>query len=182
MKTIWNKQTGVARDYESVDAREIMKNSDVYTDQNPNPGDPKDPDRDGVKAGPQNVATVENEFRREPVGDDVPGPEREGVIIRNPVTDQPRMAPRADDRADLAVNIPDNWQAQPLSDRRALAMQLGGHAGMTQSEVDPVIQAEVDRRAKVEKDRQAKAQAAAAARKSPLPPPAAAKPASPKPA
>lgn len=90
MKTIWNKETGEARAYESVDAREILANSDVYTDQNPNP--PKDPDGDGKEGAPQNVASVENEFRREPVGDNPPGKEREGVIIRNPVTDQPLMA------------------------------------------------------------------------------------------
>jgi|GEM_PF-5200935 len=91
MKVIWNKETGEAHSYESVDAREILKNSDVYTDQDPNP----EKDKDGKIVGPQNVANVENEFRREPVGDDVPGSDRVGVIIRNPVTDQPLMAPRA---------------------------------------------------------------------------------------
>lgn len=100
MKTIWNKQTGEAREYESVDAREILKHSDVYTDHNPRGGDPKDPDGDGIKGAPQNEASVQDEFRREPVGDDPPAKERDQVIIRNPVTDQPRMAPRAeDDRA-----------------------------------------------------------------------------------
>ncbi len=95
MKTLWNKKTGEAREYESVDAREIMTASpDVYTDVNPK-GSPKDPDGDGVEGAPQNVANVENEFRREPVGDNPPAQERDEVIIRNPVTDTPRMAPPA---------------------------------------------------------------------------------------
>jgi len=94
MKTIWNKETGEARSVESVDAREILNASpDLYTDVNPK-GDADDPDGDGRPGGPQNVANVENEFRREPVGDDVPARGREGTIIRNPVTDQPLMAPR----------------------------------------------------------------------------------------
>lgn len=95
MKTIWNKQTGVASSYEGVDAREILANSpDIYTDVDPNGA--KDPDGDGFEGGPQNVANVENEFRREPVGNDVPAKERDEAIIRNPVTDQPVMAPAAD--------------------------------------------------------------------------------------
>lgn len=94
MKMLWNKETGEAREYEAVDAREMVKNSpDLYTDQNPNPGN--DPDGDGKEGAPQNVASVENEFRREPVGDDPPVKERDQVIIRNPVTDRPRMAPVA---------------------------------------------------------------------------------------
>lgn len=97
MKTIWNKQTGEPAEYESVDAREILANSpDLYTDVDPDGGDPKDPDGDGFEGAPQNVASVENEFRREPVGDDPPAAEREEVIIRNPVTDTPRMAPAPD--------------------------------------------------------------------------------------
>jgi hypothetical protein len=93
MKTIWNKQTGESAEHESVDAREILANSpDIYTDVDPSGADPKDPDGDGFEGGPQNVANVENEFRREPVGDDVPAPERDVAIIRNPVTDQPKMA------------------------------------------------------------------------------------------
>lgn len=94
MKTIWNKQTGESAEYESVDAREILNNSpDIYTDTDPKGADPADPDGDGFEGGPQNVANVENEFRREPVGDDVPAAERDVAIIRNPVTDQPKMAP-----------------------------------------------------------------------------------------
>ena len=93
MKTIWNKQTGEALSYESVDAGEILKNSpDLYTDQDPHGDDPKNPDGDGREGAPQNVANVESEFRREPVGDDPPAKEREQVIIRNPVSDTPRMA------------------------------------------------------------------------------------------
>jgi hypothetical protein len=93
MKTIWNKQTGEAAEYEGVDAREILANSDLYTDVDPNGGNAKDPDGDGFEGAPQNVANVENEFRREPVGDNPPAKERDEAIIRNPVTDQPKMAP-----------------------------------------------------------------------------------------
>lgn len=39
MKTIWNKHTGVAKQYDDVDAREILANSpDLYTDVDPNDG------------------------------------------------------------------------------------------------------------------------------------------------
>ncbi|MFA7308195.1 MAG: hypothetical protein WC026_16155 [Hyphomicrobium sp.] len=39
MKTIWNKQTGEPREYESVDAREILANSpELYTDKDPSGG------------------------------------------------------------------------------------------------------------------------------------------------
>jgi hypothetical protein len=96
MQTIWNKKTGEAREYEGVDAREILANSpDLYTDVNPKGGNPKDPDGDGFEGAPQNVANVENEFRREPVGSNPPAKERDQAIIRNPVSDQPRMAPPA---------------------------------------------------------------------------------------
>lgn len=58
MKTIWNKQTGVASSYEGVDAREILANSpDIYTDVDPNGA--KDPDGDGFEGGPQRKATAE---------------------------------------------------------------------------------------------------------------------------
>lgn len=102
MKTLWNKQTGEAREYEGVDAREILEQSpEIYTDVDPNGADPKDPDGDGFEGAPQNVANVENEFRREPVGDDPPAKERDEVIIRNPVTDTPVMAePAAQDPLD----------------------------------------------------------------------------------
>lgn len=110
MKTLWNKETGEKREYEAVNAKEILQHSpDLYTDVDPDPpkkdkdGNLVDKDGNPVGTGPQNVANVENEFRREPVGDDVPGPEREGVIIRNPVSDQPRMAPRAEEGAAAAV-------------------------------------------------------------------------------
>lgn len=96
-QTIWNKQTGEAFEYEGVDAREILDQSpDIYTDVNPN-GDAKDPDGDGFEGAPQNVANVENEFRREPVGSNPPAQERDEVIIRNPVTDTPRMAEPAEE-------------------------------------------------------------------------------------
>lgn len=105
-KIIWNKQTGEAHEYEGVDAREILENSPgIYTDVDPN-GDPKDPDGDGFEGAPQNVANVENEFRREPVGDNPPAKERDEVIIRNPVTDTPRMAEPAKE-ADAPAEKPE---------------------------------------------------------------------------
>lgn len=95
-KVLWNKKTGQAKEYEGVDAREILERSpELYTDVDPNApkkGAKNDPDGDGFEGAPQNVATVENEFRREPVGDNPPAKERDEVIIRNPVTDTPRMA------------------------------------------------------------------------------------------
>jgi hypothetical protein len=97
MKTIWNKKTGEAHEYESVDAREILEQSpDLYTDEPPEGYEPNDSDGDGLEGAPQNVASVENEFRREPVGDDPPAKDRDETIIRNPVTDTARMAPPAD--------------------------------------------------------------------------------------
>ena len=121
MKTIWNKQTGEARAYEAVDAREILKNSpNIYTDVDP--GKAKDPDGDGKEGGPQNVANVENEFRREPVGDDVPAPEREGTIIRNPVTDQPRMAIPAEGLPNSGVPATDTKNV--IGDREASRSRL----------------------------------------------------------
>ena len=102
MKVLYEKSTGKPREYEAVDAREILKNSpDLYTDANPNP--PDDPDGDGFKGAPVNEGTVQDEFRREPVGDDPPEATREQVIIRNPVTDRPRMAdPAAGEQAEDA--------------------------------------------------------------------------------
>lgn len=99
MKTLWNKQTGKPELFESVDAREVMALSpDLYSETDPKDGDPKDPDKDGLEGAPQNVANIENEFRREPVGDNPPAKERDQTIIRNPVTDEPRMAmPRGAD-------------------------------------------------------------------------------------
>lgn len=106
-KVIWNKQTGEAAEYEGVDAREILACSpDIYTDVNPH-GDAKDPDGDGFEGAPQNVANVENEFRREPVGDNPPAQERDEVIIRNPVTDTPKMAEPAKE--------PEGEDAKPAS-------------------------------------------------------------------
>lgn len=96
MKVLWEKSTGKAREYESVDAREMLKNSpDLYTDVDPNPPDKDDPDGDGKKGAPQNVGNVENEFRRKAIGDQPPEKERDQVVILNPVTDTPLMAPRA---------------------------------------------------------------------------------------
>lgn len=86
--------TGEVTQREVVDAREILQMRDKrakggyrYT-QVP------------VGSGPQNVEHVVEEFAREPVGSNVPRPptdEDEVVKIRNPVSDQPRMArqPRA---------------------------------------------------------------------------------------
>lgn len=101
-KVLWNKETGEAREYEGVDAREILAASpDLYTDEDPSGAKGKnDPDGDGFQGAPQNVASVEGEFRREPVGDDPPAKERDEVIIRNPVTDTPRMAEPADEDDD----------------------------------------------------------------------------------
>jgi hypothetical protein len=97
---LWNKDTGEASEYEGVDAREILARSpDLYSTEAPaakRRGRAKnDPDGDGVEGAPQNVANVENEFRREPVGSNPPAQERDEVVIRNPVTDNPRMAPPA---------------------------------------------------------------------------------------
>lgn len=97
-KVLWNKQTGEAREYEGVDAREILATSpELYTDEDPTAGKKgkNDPDGDGVEGAPQPVANVENEFRREPVGDNPPAAERDEVIVRNSVTDTPLMAPPA---------------------------------------------------------------------------------------
>jgi hypothetical protein len=134
MKTIWNKQTGEAAEYESVDAREILANSpDLYTDVDPGGADPVDPDGDGFEGAPQNVANVENEFRREPVGDDPPAKEREEVIIRNPVTDTPRMAPAADGddeatakaKADLKAKLDDMTVAELKAYAKTNKVDLG---------------------------------------------------------
>lgn len=93
-KVLWNKQTGEAAEYDGVDAREILATSpDLYTDVDPNARKKGDPDGDGYDGAPQNVANVENEFRREPVGDNPPATERDQVVIRNPVSDVPKMAP-----------------------------------------------------------------------------------------
>lgn len=104
--TIYDKKTGEAREYEGVDAREILANSDQYTAVSP---DATDPDGDGFEGAPQNVANVENEFRREPVGANPPAAPREEVIIRNPVSDTPRMAePAGKDDDKEAAKAADN--------------------------------------------------------------------------
>lgn len=108
-KVIWNKETGEAREYEGVDAREILATSpDIYTDVDPAAGKKgkNDPDGDGFEGAPQNVANVENEFRREPVGADPVAKERDEVIVRNPVTDTPRMAPAPGEAAPVDGSKP----------------------------------------------------------------------------
>lgn len=80
MKTLWHKKTGEARQFESVDAREILVTSDEYTEVNP-------------EGQPVPVASVENEFRREPVGDDAPEKPRDQDVVRNPTGDAPAPPP-----------------------------------------------------------------------------------------
>jgi hypothetical protein len=79
---IRDKKTGEVTEREMVDAREILARSgDLY-------------ELVELETGPQNVNMLE-EFKREPVGADVPRPrtdEDEVVKIRNPISDQPRMA------------------------------------------------------------------------------------------
>lgn len=79
--------TGEVTQREVVDAREILamrdKNGKARYEQVP------------INEGPQNVEHVVEEFKREPVGANVPKPhtdEDDVVKIRNPVSDQPRMA------------------------------------------------------------------------------------------
>ena len=105
---IYNKQTGKAESVEGVDAREILAASpEIYTADPAEVGvDAKDPDGDGFEGAPQNVASVESEFRREPVGADAPAQERDEVIIRNPVTDQPRLAETAEKAEDKPAAKP----------------------------------------------------------------------------
>lgn len=90
-KVLWNKETGEAKEYEGVDAREILERSpELYTDVDPS-GEPL--------IVPQNEADVHDEFMREPVGDDPPKAGEETPVIRNPVTDKPQMAePAAGDK------------------------------------------------------------------------------------
>ena len=83
MKTLWMKQTGEARQYDAVDAKEILRNSpDLYTDIDPNPPNAEEV-ATTLAAAPQDVANVENEYRREPVGDNPPEAPRDQPIIRN---------------------------------------------------------------------------------------------------
>ena len=84
MKTLWLKETGEPKAFEPVDAREILAKSDQYTDVNPDPSD-------SMPAVP--VASVENEFRREPVGADTPEKPREQPIVRNAVEGSSHVAP-----------------------------------------------------------------------------------------
>ncbi len=77
-----DKETGEVTQREMVDAREILARSGDRYELVP------------TESGPQNVNMLE-EFKREPVGADVPRErtdEDEIVKIRNPVSDQPRMA------------------------------------------------------------------------------------------
>lgn len=113
--TIYDKKTGEALEYEGVDAREILERSpDLYTAEVPG-AKAKDPDGDGFEGAPQNVANVENEFRREPVGANPPEAPREEVIIRNPVTDTPRMA----EPADSAAKGEDDGKKKPEAETKA---------------------------------------------------------------
>lgn len=80
---IRDKKTGEVTEREMVDAREILANSSDRYEQVP------------ITEGPQNVEHMVEEFKREPVGADVPKPktdEDDIMKIRNPVSDQPRMA------------------------------------------------------------------------------------------
>lgn len=82
--TIRDKKTGEVTQREVVDAREILANlSDRYEQV---------VEKDG--SGPQ-IMNMQDEFERNPVGANVPKKltdEDEVVRIRNPVSDQPRMA------------------------------------------------------------------------------------------
>lgn len=84
---IRDKETGEVTQREVVDAREILaRNGDRYEQVGHEENEKGDQ--------PQNVNMME-EFAREPVGANVPKPktdEDEIVKIRNPVSDQPRMA------------------------------------------------------------------------------------------
>ena len=81
--TIWNKQTGEAMVRDTVDAREILASApELYTDVDPNPAP--------APIVPPNVSAAE-EFRREPIGEQTPAPERVGSILRN-ATGTPRPA------------------------------------------------------------------------------------------
>jgi hypothetical protein len=80
---LWTKATGEYVDHDTVDAREILANSDLYTDQNPNPDE-------SFPAVPENVSAAE-EFAREPVGENEPQPERAVAVLRN-ATGTPRPA------------------------------------------------------------------------------------------
>lgn len=81
---IKDKETGEITQREVVDAREILAmNSERYELVPTEPG------------GPQNMEHTVEEFRRHPVGANVPKErtdEDDVVKIRNPITDQPRMA------------------------------------------------------------------------------------------
>jgi hypothetical protein len=80
---LWTKATGTYADYDSVDAREILERSDLYTNVNPNPDEAK-------PIVPPNVSAAD-EYRCEPVGEQTPGPERTQTILRN-ATGTPRLA------------------------------------------------------------------------------------------
>jgi hypothetical protein len=168
-KVLWNKETGQPREYDTVDAREILAaNPDLYTDVDPNA-------KEGEEQAPalQNVANVENEFRREPVGANPPDLEREQPIIRNPVTDVPQMAPPAEEgvavdaspaeqiKADAEavkaeepqdadgdgqVDIPDDWEGLHWRQRVALAQKISGREGLDSAAANEVIAAEAKKR------------------------------------
>lgn len=117
---------------ESVDAREMLKhNPDLYSDQAPE-GEEKEEKDEADKTyedrPPVNIDTVESEFRREPVGDDNPGPERDVTVIRNPVTEKPRMAmpasnaPEAAD-AEKAALSKDQLEGMTVPELREFASQ-----------------------------------------------------------
>ena len=75
---------GAWLDHDSVDAREILASApELYTDVDPNAPSEE------VSAQP-NVSEVENEYRREPVGDNPPEAPRQRTIIRN-ATGAPRI-------------------------------------------------------------------------------------------
>jgi len=72
MKYLRFKETGEVKGYESIDAQEILKHSDLYEPVNV------------IKQGSEivHVTNVESEYRREAIGDEAPQPERDVTIVR----------------------------------------------------------------------------------------------------
>lgn len=72
MKYLRFKETGEVKAYESIDAQEILKHSDLYEQV------------EVLKQGEKivHVTNVESEYRREAVGDEAPQPERDVTIVR----------------------------------------------------------------------------------------------------
>lgn len=150
MKTLWDKNSGEPRIVESVDAREIMKHhGDQFTDVNPNGGEPQD------GSLPVPVQNVENEFRREPVGDDTPEKLREQAIIRNPIdgaphasiTPPPAVTPPPGESDPLA-DLPADWKEHgKAEDLKKVAAAISGRAVENRKQAIEVIEAEQAKRA-----------------------------------